>query len=103
MFLLKKLAAWPTTSFSVTDWLKAEPESEFHSGSTASPAMKFVVVKTASGRWCWELTGADGHVHGRSTGDFVRMEQAAASAQVVQWVAAEASLVDQSGRRIPEI
>jgi hypothetical protein len=62
----------------------------------------FAVHKTAAGRWCWELNDETGAVLCRSTTEFVRQEQAIASARLVQCLAAESNLTDGEGRKIAD-
>ncbi|RYE73340.1 MAG: hypothetical protein EOO81_00800 [Oxalobacteraceae bacterium] len=61
-----------------------------------------VVHKTKDGRWCWELVDEQGQVHGRSTAEFVRQEQAAAAAALVQCLIADSIITDREGREIKE-
>ena len=102
MFLTRKLSVFPGTS-GLMNWLKTSLVNPSDSGSTNDLAMTFVVLKTSHGQWCWELTGPDGHVHGRSTGEFPTMEHAVASARIVQWTAPDALLTNKAGQRLEEL
>lgn len=62
--------------------------------------MKYFVFRTAGMRWVWELRMNEGEVLARSPHEFATREQAIASAQLVQFVASGASIVDVEGRRL---
>lgn len=58
------------------------------------------ISRTRSARWCWELRGTDGYVYGRSNLEFNKLEQAIASAQLVQWSSTNSFLVNHDGEII---
>lgn len=62
--------------------------------------MKYVVFKTASARWVWELRMNEGDVLARSPREFATLEQTIASIQLVQFAASGAWIVDIDGRRL---
>lgn len=102
MFLTKTFATLPRLS-GLVNWFHLPLMDKSHAGSAVDEKTSFVVHKTKNGRWCWEFIDENGRVHGRSTDEFVRREQAIASARLVQYLAADAMLTDHDGREIQDI
>lgn len=89
MISISKISARSAIS-GLMKWLRDEPEEKSSTQADLRTALNFAVLKTASGRWCWELTDERGQVHGRSTTDFAHEKQAVASAQFVQYLSMDA-------------
>jgi hypothetical protein len=101
MLLTKTFMTLPKLS-SLFGRLQLTLIERFPGGTSLDPRSSLVVHKTNTGRWCWELIDETGGVLCRSTKEFVRQEQAVASARLVQCLAAESDLTDGEGREIAD-
>jgi hypothetical protein len=102
MFLTKTFMTLPKLA-SLLSRLQFSFVDRSHGGAIAEQRTYFVVHKTKAGRWCWELNDETGSALCRSTTEFVRQEQAIASARLVQCLAAESVLTDKDGREIEDL
>lgn len=102
MSLTKTFATLPRLS-SLVSWLQLSLVEKAPSQSDVEEKTSLVVHKAKDGRWCWELVDKAGNVHGRSTAEFVRQEQAVASAALVQCLIAESIITDREGREIESV
>lgn len=102
MFLTKTFATLPRLS-GLVNWFHLPFMDKSRTGSALDERTSFAVHKTKNGRWCWEFIDENGQVHGRSTAEFVRREQAVASARLVQYLASGSILTDGNGREVQDI